>query len=44
MNLKKICRSKLILGIDNYQVYLNQNVIKEKDWKQMRLKKPFLVC
>jgi hypothetical protein len=33
---KKYANSKLILGIDNYQIYLNQNLIKEKIW----MKKP----
>ena len=39
---KKYAGSKLILGIDNYQVYLNQNVIKEKGLETDEVKKTIL--
>ena len=39
---KKYAGSKLILGIDNYQVYLNQNVIKEKELETDEVKKTIL--
>ncbi len=39
---KKYAGSKLILGIDNYQVYLNQNVIKEKGLEADEVKKTIL--
>ena len=35
---KKYANSKLILGIDNYQIYLNQNLIKEKNLDEEAIK------
>lgn len=35
---KKYANSKLILGIDNYQIYLNQNLIKERNLDEEAIK------
>lgn len=35
---KKYANSKLILGIDNYQIYLNQSLIKEKNLDEEAIK------
>ncbi len=39
---KKYAASKLILGLDNYQIYLNHQLIKEKNLNEAEIKKSII--